>query len=190
MATEVQLWWGSLFDADRRLLPLLSAVEQERVASLDRPADRGRSLVGAALLRTVVSHELRCAPDQVRIDRTCAECGEPHGRPRVVGPLQADEQRPPEVSVSHSGHLIGVALCRTHQVGLDVQRAVDLPPGTDGWDWVSGEARLKLGAHAEPVSIVSVQPPLPGYRAALSVLSPSRPTVVEQQWRSAPWRAT
>lgn len=195
---EVQVWWGSLLDADHELLQLLDATERARIAGLQRPADRGRSMVGAALLRTAVADDLGCAPADVELDRTCPECGEPHGRPRVVGPLPASRTTPPWVSVSHSGHLVAVVLCRTDPVGVDVQRISDVEDGVEAWDWVEAEARLKSGISHETTSdqTCRINTPLTGYAAAVTVVTTSAPghgqllpppALVERTWRrSAP----
>lgn len=183
---KVQLWWGSLLDADRGLLPLLDESERARVWSLDRPADQGRSMVGAALLRTAVAADLGCHPAEVVLDRTCADCGAQHGRPRVAGPVPADRENPPLVSVAHSGHLVVVALCRTHPVGVDVQRLADLSSGTDGWEWVSTESRLKADARGGPSTGSDVtwsgrvDVPLADYLAALTVCGTTAPPRVRQ----------
>lgn len=166
---DVAVWWGSLLDADVGLLPLLSQTERDRVASLERPADRGRSLVGAALLRTAVATDLGCAPEQVQLDRTCSDCGDQHGRAQVLGPLPSGRHTPPWVSVSHSGHLVAVALCRTHPVGIDVQRTADLAEDVEPWSWVRREAHFKSGAGDGPCDTQPLETPLVGYRAALTV---------------------
>ncbi|WP_256841474.1 4'-phosphopantetheinyl transferase family protein [Ornithinimicrobium cryptoxanthini] len=189
---EVQLWWGSLLQADRDLLPLLDEIERARVSALDRPADQGRSMVGAALLRTAVAADLGCPPSQVLLDRTCADCGEQHGSPRVRGPLPSTRDLPPWVSVAHSGFVVVVALCRTHPVGVDVQRLADLDSTTDGWTWVSGESRLKAGAPDRPTTDSDVtwsgpvDVPLAGYLAALTVCGTTAPPRVQQHPRVPP----
>lgn len=135
----VEVWWSTLAAADRGLLPLLDDVETQRVRSLERPADRGRSLLGAALLRVAVAGRLGVSPAEVVVDRTCEECGAPHGAPRVLGPGETV----PWVSVSHSGLLVAVALDPGGPVGIDVQRESDLDDA-DGEEWVRREALLKL----------------------------------------------
>ena len=124
MTVAVEVWWSSLVAADRDLEGVLDPVERARLAAMERPADRGRSLVGFALLRAAVAQHLGVDPRDVVIDRTCEDCGEPHGRPRVVGPAGAA----PWVSVSHSGVLVLVALTAATGggVGVDVQRVADL----------------------------------------------------------------
>lgn len=162
MSTEV--WWSWLAAADRDLLGLLDVGERARVESLDRPADRGRSLIGAAMLRTVVAAHLGIAPADVVVDRTCTGCGGPHGAPRIVGHGTAV----PSVSVSHSGLLAVVALVPRGPVGVDVQRLADLDDPADGPAWVTREALFKAGTPAPgDVTISELRPPLPGYAAVL-----------------------
>lgn len=174
MTVAVEVWWSSLVAADRALMAGLDRVERDRLAATERPADQGRSLVGFALLRSVVAGHLGVTAADVVIDRTCQDCGKPHGRPRVVGPGDAS----PWVSVSHSGVLVVVALCATTDVGVDVQRVADLGAAhPDGWAaaerWTRGEAVGKLGPRAagEPVHVAALQTPAAGYTAALAVVS-------------------
>lgn len=199
---QVEVWWSSLVAAEHHLLGMLDATERARVASLERPADQGRSMVAAALLRVAVGERLGVPPHEVVIDRTCAECGEPHGRPRVLGPGDAL----PEVSVSHSGLLVVVALADGAAVGVDVQRVADVEarveareaaePAAGGHapsevrsesdddracSWVRDEAVLKVGAGPSgPTPAVRMVPtPLDGYVAALAVLAGECPTDAE-----------
>lgn len=118
----VQVWWSSLVAAERGLVALLDPIERARVESLERAADQGRSMVAAALLRVAVGERLGVPAADVVVDRTCAECGRPHGRPHVLGPGDVL----PDVSVSHSGLLVVVALGDGVRVGVDVQRVADL----------------------------------------------------------------
>ena len=71
---DVMVWWTTLTAADRSVLDLLDPTERARVDSLDRPADRARSLLGAALLRVAVADRMGVSPADVVIDRTCNEC--------------------------------------------------------------------------------------------------------------------
>lgn len=159
-----QVWWCSLAAADRDLLGMLDARERARVESLERPADRGRSLISAAMLRVAVAAHLGIAPAEVVVDRTCAECGGPHGAPRIV----SHGTPAPSVSVSHSGLLAVVALAPYGPVGVDVQRLADLADPADGHDWASREALFKAGTPAPRDSAVhKLRPPLPGYVAVV-----------------------
>lgn len=184
----MQVWWSSLLAADRALLDVLDPVERARVASLDRPADQGRSLVAAALLRVVAAAHLGIEPAAVVVDRTCAECGGPHGRPRVLGPGGPG----PHVSVSHSGTLVVVASSPDVPVGVDVQRVEDLggepaSRGAAARRWVAREAEAKLGAGAGPAAVRPLRAPLAGYAAALAVpAGPAGGTPVEiRHWPDA-----
>jgi 4'-phosphopantetheinyl transferase len=162
VSTEV--WWSSLAAADRDLLGLLDVGERARVGSLDRSADRGRSLISAAMLRVAVAAHLGIGPADVVVDRTCAECGGPHGAPRIVSHGTAV----PSVSVSHSGLLAVVALVPSGSVGVDVQRLADLGDPADGHAWATREALFKAGTPAPgDVAISDLRPPLPGYAAVL-----------------------
>jgi 4'-phosphopantetheinyl transferase len=158
----LEVWWSSLAAADRGLLGMLDAGERARVESLDRPADRGRSLISAAMLRVAVAAHLGIAPAEVVVDRTCAECGGRHGAPRIV----SHGTPAPSVSVSHSGLLAVVVLAPHGPVGVDVQRIGDLADPADGRGWATREALFKAGTSAPgDTAVHELRPPLPGYVA-------------------------
>jgi 4'-phosphopantetheinyl transferase len=178
----MEVWWSSLTAANHGLLGLLDDTERARVDSLRRPADRGRSMLGAALLRVAAAPRLGIDPAEVVVDRTCPACGGPHGAPRIVHAGAPG----PWVSVSHSGLLVVVALSTHGPVGVDVQRIADLPDPTMGQAWVRREARFKAQAvvpeQASPAATRSadlpeggavrdLEAPLDGYLAALAVLA-------------------
>lgn len=94
---------------------LLTAVELARMRAYRRPDDQARFLVGCTLIRTLTSRLLGIPADRVSLDRTCSDCGAPHGRVRVVEP-----EANLEVSVSHSGDWVLVALSSC-PVGVDVE---------------------------------------------------------------------
>ena len=189
MTTAVHVWWSSLVAAERDLLDMLDVTERARVRSLERSADRGRSMVAAALLRVVVGEQLGVPPGDVVIDRTCVECGQPHGRPRVLGPGGAA----PYVSVSHSGVLVVVALAAGAPVGVDVQRVADVA-GADADDdqrareWVRHEAAVKVGPGPARPAVRAIGAPLDGYVAALASLTDRAPTDAELAVRHWPER--
>lgn len=193
MRVAVEVWWSSLVAAHPDLLDVLDPVERARLEGVQREADRGRSLVGFALLRSAVGEHLGVAPGDVVVDRTCEDCGGPHGRPRMTGPL-GPLHVAPSVSVSHSGLLVVVALSVDAVVGVDVQRVADLAPGADpvpaAEAWVRREAVRKLGADGRP-SLVPLAPPLDGYAAALAALAPgaalgAHVDVVQRRWGPRP----
>lgn len=92
----------------------LTALELGRRERYVRGEDRDRFTLATVLLRVAVAAWVDVAVDDVAIDRTCPTCGEPHGRPRVVG-------HDVHVSIAHSGGFVGVALCGSAPVGLDVE---------------------------------------------------------------------
>lgn len=166
---DVHLWWADLADARVDLEDVLDEVERDRLADLDLPADRARFLLGAALLRTAVAPSVGTTPADVQIDRTCSDCGAPHGRPVVHGG--------PHVSVSHSGVLVVVAICAETSVGVDVQRVSEME-GRDGTAWTRREAGFKAhgaGEGDEPSTTIDLDAPRPGYAAALTVAAVGAP---------------
>ena len=94
---------------------LLDDREIERRRRYRLAADRDRFTLAAVLLRTVAGRAIGVDPAAVVIDRICESCGEPHGRPRLPGSGL-------EVSISHSGHLVAVAVTAAGPVGVDIER--------------------------------------------------------------------
>lgn len=122
----VHIWWTRRQDVslDRtQLRGLLDSVEEARYVAYRWEVDRVRFLLGVALVRFGCAKYLDCAPQSVRIDRTCAWCSRPHGKVRLV-------DNDINLSVSHSGDWVGVAFARRAEVGLDVEEVddIDLPP--------------------------------------------------------------
>jgi len=95
-------------------LLLLSSVEKARQSAYKRAEDSARFTVAAALLRLAAAAEMGATPASILVDRTCASCGAPHGKPRITGTDL-------HVSVSHSGRKVTVALTRAAPVGIDVE---------------------------------------------------------------------
>ncbi|MCX5169129.1 4'-phosphopantetheinyl transferase family protein [Streptomyces antibioticus] len=116
----MDVWWAGSNAAHEGLLPLLDPVERGRHEATVRPADRARFLVGCALSRLVLGELLGLPPARVPLRRVCPRCGGPHGKPRLDTPGSAG---PYDFSVTHSGEIIGVAVCRGAEVGLDVEEA-------------------------------------------------------------------
>jgi 4'-phosphopantetheinyl transferase len=121
---ECQVWWARLADCRPAHLDLLDAVEAERHAAFRAAADQARFTLGVVLTRTVLAALLDVGVQQVKLDRSCPDCGRPHGRPRLVSGVG------PAFSVAHSGDLVGVAFATAPAVGLDVERIA--PPRADG----------------------------------------------------------
>jgi 4'-phosphopantetheinyl transferase len=142
-----QVWWARLADHADWHQRLLSRVERERADKYLRACDRHRFTLGVALTRLVVAAHLRVAPAGVLLDRSCPRCRQPHGRPRLA------ESTGLEISVSHSGELVAVAITRVsagdsapRSVGVDVEHEVRMA-GQEPHDMVLSPAeRLAFDA--------------------------------------------
>jgi 4'-phosphopantetheinyl transferase len=139
--TAVEVWWAKIGDVRWELVAELDAAERGRLAAYARQEDKDRFLLGCAVARRVLGIHLMIPPADVRLDRTCDDCGRPHGKVRVDGM---------ELSVSHSGDLIAVAFHPSTPVGLDVEK-VDLSIDADSLATVSlAEVEAKELAKYEP----------------------------------------
>jgi len=113
LARDVEVWWAGLDHAP----DLMDDLERERYVRLRRAADQRRFAIGCALLRFTVGAALDREPRSVELDRTCPDCDRPHGKPKVVDGGDI------EVSLSHAGERVCVALTRGAAVGVDVEEA-------------------------------------------------------------------
>ena len=146
---SADVWWARRQDASPRLAGLLDRVERERWAGYRRDADRERFIVGCALAKTVIAACTGREPADVSFDRTCPECGRPHGKPALRdGAL--------EFSVAHSGDVVAVAVA-TAPVGVDVEQLADRPHELGGGD-PAALARMVLAAR-EQAALAAVDPP-------------------------------
>lgn len=118
------VWWARRQDARPDLTALLDGAERERFTAFRHEPSRERFLVGCALAKSAVAAARGISPAEVALDRTCPGCGQPHGKPRVSGGL--------ELSVSHSGDRIAVAVARTTApIGVDVEETEGRARGGD-----------------------------------------------------------
>jgi 4'-phosphopantetheinyl transferase len=113
-AGTAHLWWARRQDASPDLAGLLDDIERQRWAAYRRAEDRDRFLVGCTLAKTVLAAYAGQRPADVRFDRTCRQCAQPHGKPVLAGGGF-------DHSVSHSGDLVAVAVA-AHPVGVDVEQ--------------------------------------------------------------------
>ena len=148
MDGTAEVWWARRRDAAPSLLGLLDQAERERWAAYRRDADRERFLVGCGLAKTVIAACTGQRPVQVSFDRTCRQCGQPHGKPAVRGGGL-------ELSVAHSGDLVAVAVA-TAPVGADVEQLEGRPHELGGGD-PAALARMVL-ADAERAALAAVHP--------------------------------
>jgi 4'-phosphopantetheinyl transferase len=143
------VWWARRQDASAHHAGLLDDTEQQRWAAYRRDDDRERFLVGCALAKTVLAGYTGRRPADVSFDRTCGECGKPHGKPVTRG---GDLRH----SVSHSGDLVAVAVART-AVGVDVEQLDGRPHPVGGDGNPQALARLVL-ADGEQTALAAVRP--------------------------------
>ena len=167
----VDVWWADLRAVDTRLFGLLDPRERARLDGMERAADRGRFVLGAVLLRVAVAAATGVDARVVAVERGCAECGEPHGAPRVEGV---------RVSVAHAGPLAVVATAE-EPVGVDVEAA---DRGDDVAAWVEREARFKAGVAEAALGVHPLPAPVPGYIAALAVAGDGREPSVSVHGRA------
>jgi 4'-phosphopantetheinyl transferase len=125
----VDVWWAGVDDARPEFERDLDAVERERLAAYVREVDRARFLLGVTIARRVLAARFSLPAAKIELDRTCPVCGEPHGKVRAAGV---------ELSVTHAGELVGVAVA-DEPVGIDVEK---VDPALD----VDGVARVALSA--------------------------------------------
>jgi 4'-phosphopantetheinyl transferase len=99
---------------------VLSDGERARQTRLWDPGHRAQFTVAAALLRLVAAPLTAQAAVRVVVDRSCPTCSRHHGRPRLTGTSL-------DVSISHSGETVAVAVSNAGEVGVDVQQVGEGP---------------------------------------------------------------
>ncbi len=147
------VWWARRQDASDRLAGLLDGTERRRWAAYRRQQDRERFLTGCALAKAVLARYTGQRPADVRFDRTCGQCGEPHGKPVIEGGIEGGGI---EHSVAHSGDLVAVAVAGA-PVGVDVEQSDGRPRPLGGDGDPEALARLMLSA-AERATLAAVPP--------------------------------
>ena len=149
-AGTAHVWWARRQDAASGHIAFLDETERQRWADYRRDADRERFLAGCALAKMAIADYSGQRPGDVSFDRTCRNCGRPHGKPAIRGGRL-------ELSVAQSGDLVAVALA-TAPVGVDVEQLEGRtrPLGGDGDP--DALARLTL-ADTERAALAAVPPP-------------------------------
>lgn len=102
-------------------MTLLDPAERGRYYAYRHAKDRARFLTGTALVRRQFAADFGVPAAAVRLDRSCPDCDRPHGKVRLADSRGTARQQV-EVSVSHSGRWVVVAVCRAHPLGVDVER--------------------------------------------------------------------
>jgi 4'-phosphopantetheinyl transferase len=137
VAVPCTVWWTRPHDVSDAELALLSEGERDRYAALRSDEDRARFATARLIARIVLGRRVGIAPEDVELDATCPRCGAQHAKP-IAGGRAAGL----ELSISHSGDRVAVAIAEGAQVGLDVEGRPALGGG-DGRDlW---EAVLRPG---------------------------------------------
>jgi len=113
------VWWAAPVVATPRLVALLDGVERGRYGAYRKEIDQRRFLTGRALIRMIAAERLGVEPATIKLDASCFGCDKPHGKPRVVGASGI------EVSVSHSGAWVALAVTDGAPVGVDVEEIRD-----------------------------------------------------------------
>jgi 4'-phosphopantetheinyl transferase len=120
------VWWARPRALASSPLHLLPTAERERLATLRREPDRERFATGRLLARAAIAQRTATPPGEVVIDATCPRCGRQHGRPTTPGL---------ELSISHSGERVAIALTRSAPVGIDVESGESLGTGDGSALW-------------------------------------------------------
>ena len=141
------VWWARRQDASDRHLTLLDETERRRWEGYRRDADRERFLVGCVLAKAALAGYAGLRPADVRFDRTCSQCGGPHGKPAFAGYGLRH-------SVAHSGDLVAVAVAG-NPVGVDVEQLDGRPHPLGGDGDPEALGRLVLSA-AEQAALTAV----------------------------------
>lgn len=114
---ECRIYWGRPAQAHDGLLALLAPDEWRRSAAFRQADDRARYLVAHALARCAIAAVLDVTPSALVFEARCKQCGGAHGKPYLREPAAGVE-----LSLSHSGDRVVVAIARGTPVGVDVER--------------------------------------------------------------------
>ena len=116
-----EIWIASIPDFVEHRAALDGVLTPDERAHVDGIGDgRATARLSRGLLRLALARYLDLPPAEIEIDRSCPECGRPHGRPRLrrrPGPAMEAI----EFSVSHGGDLLVLAFTETPPVGVDVE---------------------------------------------------------------------
>jgi 4'-phosphopantetheinyl transferase len=126
-STRCRVWWARPSIETPRLLDLLDDTERERHTAYHRAVDQVRFLTARVVAKALAAEALGIRPGEVVLDSTCPDCGRSHGKPHLVAPPGHPAGRPlPELSISHSGELVAVAITDGLPVGVDVEQERDV----------------------------------------------------------------
>lgn len=123
-------------------LALLSPTERQRHSGL-APAAADSFLVGRMLLRELAAALTGEQPERLVIAATCADCGGPHGMPRLEGSTL-------RLSLSRCD-LAVVAVAAWGSVGVDVEPVAGTASRLDAIEKLTGQRSLRHWTRAEAV---------------------------------------
>jgi 4'-phosphopantetheinyl transferase len=137
---EADLWFAWVGhhagDVGRFSDAFLSSDERGRLRRFRSRDAAERYVVTRSLVRTVLARELRRSPRGIELGRTDA------GKPVVTGGIH--------FNVSHSADLIVLAVSRTCDVGVDVERRRSVPRVEElSRRWLTNEERAEIGRLAD-----------------------------------------
>ncbi len=113
------VWLSRRLPGPEQHFGLLDAEERGRAAEFLVEQDFALFVTGRVLARAALGSLAGIPASEVALRTRCPGCGGPHGKPRPVGAAAGWE-----LSISHSGDLVAVAVTRGHPVGVDVERLV------------------------------------------------------------------
>ena len=119
---EIDLWSWPL-DADddsaRRMQALLSADERERAGRFHFERDQRRYAMGRGRLRRILADYAGRQPEQLRFVYG------PNGKPALC---PKHHENRPHFNLSHSQHLACLAVCASHEIGVDIECVRPIEP--------------------------------------------------------------
>jgi len=111
-AEQVDLWiWGLDNPVPPQLAAALSNEERTRVLCFAAPLHASRSLSARAILRGILARYVGLPPGALQFSYG------PHGKPALCG----IQQPVPYFNLSHSGHIVALALCWDAELGIDIE---------------------------------------------------------------------
>lgn len=125
LSAECHIWSLPPLPRPSSWFGLLDSTELMRCSSFAHELNLARFVTGRMLAKTALASLIGTGPETIRLRTQCPDCGGPHGKPHVVGPAAGWE-----LSISHSGDLVAVAIALGSPLGLDVERFEPWPgPG-------------------------------------------------------------
>lgn len=141
---SIQIRWERAgLDNSRRVLAsaMLSPAETTRADSAAR-ADCDSFLQGRMLLRTLAGDMLGLDPAAVPLSATCADCGGPHGQPRIPGLA---------VSLSRCATAIVAVAATAGAIGVDVEPLMGTAERIAAIASVAGDGGIRRWTSVEAV---------------------------------------